>query len=103
MGYADVHGLNNVAGAQINPATEDTLQKRSNAFATLLNAQAIVGQELRLDDIPAGDLYIGRNTDSASTAATTWEVIRVYRTASGLTTRIRYRTGVSWDSHAAGW
>lgn len=103
MGYADVHGLNNVAGDQINPATEDTLQKRSNAFATLLNAQAIVGQEILMDDILAGDLYIGRNADSASQAAATWEVVRIYRTSAGITTRIRYRSGVVWNNRTAGW
>ncbi len=103
MGYVDVPGIRNEAGDQVNPATEDTLLKRGNAFATLLNAQALPGQELRLDDAIGGDLYLGRNDDLAATADQTWEVVRVYRTATGLTTRIRYRTGVAWDAHTAGW
>lgn len=59
--------------------------------------------EIRFDDIVAGDLYIGEAPDGTATSAASWKVVRYYRTATGLLTRLRYRTGVVWDSHTSGW
>lgn len=84
--------------------TEAKMVHRNNAFATLINAQPRnLADELRLDDIAGGDLYIGRAPDTTATSAASWEVVRIYRTATGATTRIRYRTGVVWDNRTAGW
>lgn len=85
-------------------AAKTDLDNRNNAFATLINALPnTTAQEIRMDDIAGGDLYLGRNADNAATSAATWEVVRIYRTATGATTRIRYRTGVVWDNRTAGW
>lgn len=85
-------------------ATEQSLAYRNNLFASLINAMPrSTGDEIRMDD-GTPDLYLGRNTDNVSTATASWEVVRVYRNAvTGKTERIRYRTGVAWDSRTAGW
>lgn len=82
-----------------------SLSARNNAFATLMNALPdTTGKEVRMDDVAAGDLYIGRNTDGTSTATASWEVVRIYRNAvTAKIERVRYRTGVAWDSRTAGW
>lgn len=84
-------------------ATEETLDQRHNLFASLIKYEAQPGEELRADDITAGDRYHGRAADGASTAAAVWEVVRFYRTTTGEIIRTRYRTGVEWDSRTAGW
>lgn len=66
-------------------------------FTSLVQAQAAPGQEIRIDDIQAGDLYHGRAADGADTAAIVWEVARLYRDGTGTVIRIRYVSGVAWD------
>lgn len=84
-------------------ATDATLALRNNSFATLINAQpSSTSDEIRMDDVAGGDLYIGRNADGTATSTATWEVVRIYRTATGQTTRMRYKTGISWDNRANG-
>ena len=75
---------------------------RNNAFATLINAQPrSVVDEIRMDDVAGGDLFLGRNVENTATSATSWEVVKISRTATGLTTRIQYQDGISWDDRAA--
>ena len=76
---------------------------RSSRVASLLKAEAGGGEELRFDDVSGGDLYIGRAADGTLTAAASWEVVRYYRTSTGVITRARYRTGVAWDLRDQGW
>jgi hypothetical protein len=80
-----------------------TAALRHNLFASLLKAEAVVGQEIRIDDISAGDLYIGRANDGTATSAASWEVARYYRDSAGKMLRARYRTSVVWDNRTAGW
>lgn len=84
-------------------AAQASLALRHNAAASLAKAELAVGQELRFDDVSAGDLYLGRAPDGTATADAAWEVFRYYRTAVGAITRGRYRTGVAWDNRTAGW
>lgn len=72
-------------------------------FTALVQAQAVPGEEIRLDDVAGGDLYHGRAADGSATSTAAWEVIRFYRDASGRILRIRYRSDVVWDSRTAGW
>lgn len=72
-------------------------------FTSLVQAQAVPGEEIRIDDVSGGDLYHGRAADDVDTAAAAWEVVRFYRDATGQISRVRYRTDVVWDNRTAGW
>lgn len=72
-----------------------------NEFGSLIKFEANTNEELRSDDISLGDLYHGRAVDGTATSVASWEVIRFYRTTSGLITRVRYKSGISWDNRAS--
>jgi len=72
-------------------------------FTSLTQAQAAVGQEIRIDDVAGGDLYHGRAIDGTATSTALWEIVRMYRDASTATIqRIRYVSGVAWDDRLSG-
>ena len=72
-------------------------------FDRIAKARAVVGEELRFDDVIGGDLYIGAAPEGTATSAASWDVVRYYRTAAGAITRQRYQTGIAWDDRATGW
>lgn len=73
-------------------------------FKRLAKAEPMAGEELRFDDISAGDLYIGAAPDATATSSASWKVCRYYRdAATGNILRARYRVGVAWDARTAGW
>lgn len=79
------------------------VQTTADDFDRIAKARAVAGEELRFDDVAAGDLYIGVAADGAATGAAVWGVVRYYRTAAGAITRQRWRTSVTWDDRATGW
>lgn len=80
------------------------IEAQSSRFKRIAKAEPSVGEELRFDDIAGGDLYIGAAVDSSSTSTgNLWDVVRYYRSATGVVTRARFRTGINWDSRTSGW
>lgn len=76
----------------------------ANRFKTLLKFEAVIGEELRADDVVGGDLYHGRAPDGTATSTAPWEIVRFYRDSlTGNVTRTRYRLSGSWDSRSSGW
>jgi hypothetical protein len=75
-------------------------------FIRLKNKKFLDTEEVRYD-IPAiltnGDIYVGINTDGASTTSATWTVGRTYFDANGNPSRDRFRLNVEWDSRTVGW
>ncbi len=73
-------------------------------FSKLLARQVSNTDELRLDVEPTNtDYYVGKNVDGVATSSTTWDVIRIYLSATKNPTRMRFRQGVAWDSRTSGW
>ncbi len=84
-------------------ALEATQLLRNNAFATLLHfLPDTTAKEVRRDEAALDD-YHGRAPDGTATSTASWEVVRFYKDALGKITRVRYRSGVAWDSRTAGW
>lgn len=81
-------------------AVESKLQALDDelAFQRILKFEPLVGEEIRRDETTTDD-YHGVNTDGTATSATTWRVVRFYKT-NGLIVRVRYKTGISWDNRA---
>lgn len=73
----------------------------SSRFARVLKFEPSVGEEIRREETLTDD-YHGAAPDGSNTAGTVWDVVRFYKTAT-LITRVRFRTGVAWDSRATGW
>lgn len=73
----------------------------ASPFARLLKFEPAAGEEIRRDETATDD-YHGAAPDGTATSAASWRVARFYKTG-GLITRVRYRTGVAWDSRTAGW
>jgi hypothetical protein len=75
-------------------------------FIRLKNKKFLDTEEVRYD-IPAiltnGDIYVGINSDGASTAAPTWTVGRTYFDSNGNPSRDRFRINITWDSREVGW
>lgn len=92
-------GVVSVQGVSGGEAIPVTLER--NEFGSLIKFEANTNEELRSDDISLGDLYHGRAVDGTATSVASWEVIRFYRTTSGLITRVRYKSGISWDNRAS--
>ena len=86
----------------VGAAAEDTLSLRHNRMTSLAKFEAAPGEEIRADDTLT-DRYNGRAPDGTATSAPVWEVVRFYRDAGGTIVRVRYRTGVAWDSRTMGW
>lgn len=82
--------------------TAGNLQTDSR-FSRVAKANPSIGEELRFDDISAGDLYIGAAVDSTAEATLAWDVCRYYRTATGVITRCRFRSGIAWGNRTVGW
>lgn len=83
-----------------NPPT--SIDATSEDFRRLLKFEPTSGQELRAEDLST-DRYHGAAPDGTATSAASWKVVRFDKDAAGNITRVRYRTGVAWDSRAAGW
>lgn len=84
-------------------ATLTSIALQSSRFKRVLKAEASLGEEIRIDEIAAGDQYNGIAVDLASTSTgNLWDVVRMYRTA-GVATRIRFRSGINWDDRLIGW
>ncbi len=73
-------------------------------FGKLLQRVVSNTDELRLDVEPSNtDYYIGKNIDGVLTSSATWDVARIYLSATKNPTRMRFRQGVVWDNRATGW
>jgi signal transduction histidine kinase len=83
-----------------NFATESTLARRNNAAATLMQLQFGPDEKVKVDDVEGGDRYHGRASRSASDGDASWEVVKMFRDASGNITQMQYKAGVSWDNRA---
>lgn len=70
---------------------------RQNPFASLVKFECYPTEELRADDVKAGDRFHGRALSGTATSSTAWEIVRFYRSATGDVLRLIYRTGTSWD------
>lgn len=70
-------------------------------FTRTLKFEPGEGEEIRRDETLTDD-YHGVAPDGSATDTTVWAVVRFYKTA-GLITRVRFRTGVAWDSRTSGW
>jgi len=106
-----------VDGTRINPATQETLAalaaedfateatlaalRSDRDFSRILKFEPLPTEEIRRDETLTDD-YHGVAPDGSATSALVWSVVRFYKTA-GLITRVRYRTGISWDNRAVGW
>lgn len=107
---AAILGIKNVAGTQINPATEETVNNIdttvNDAIRRLSKGDTINGEEVRVE-IPAvlasGVIYKGLAPNGTATSTTDWDVMRVDLDVNGNPTRIRYQTSISWDNRATGW
>lgn len=75
------------------------LNVSDSAFTRLLKFQPADGDEIRRDETLTDD-YHGAAPDGASTASAVWKVCRFYKDVSGNTVRVRYKTGIAWDSRA---
>lgn len=67
-----------------------------------LKFEPVVGEEIRRDETVTDD-YHGIAADGTATNATSWSVVRFYKDVTGKITRVRYRSGVAWDSRTVGW
>lgn len=90
-GLWDYIALNDVNGLRVS----------QDDFARILKFEPQAGEEIRRDETLTDD-YHGVAPDGSATSSAVWKVTRFYKTA-GLITRVRYRTGVAWDSRTAGW
>lgn len=84
-------------------ARQDTIIARTPVpdFKRVLKFEPIPGEEIRRDEQTSDD-YHGVAPDGSLITDAVWTVVRFYKTA-GKITRVRYRTGVAWDSRTAGW
>lgn len=67
-------------------------------FKRIAKAEPAVGEELRFDDISAGDLYIGAAVALTATATAIWSVVKYSRTATGVITRCQFKDSIAWDN-----
>lgn len=85
----------------------------SSDFAILFNNWLATTQEKRIDlttynnDATNPAYYFAMAADGSLTSDAVWKVARVYlsdkESNGGVPTRIRFRSGVAYDSRASGW
>lgn len=83
----DVRNADSTMNRILNKRLEDTEEIRYDVPTTLTN----------------GNIYLGVATDGTSTAAASWDVVRIYFDGNDNPTRARLRTGIAWDSRTTGW
>lgn len=99
VGLYIIDGTNGALKATVDSA--GNLHISTNDFTRILKFEPRVGEEIRRDETTTDD-YHGVAADGTLTSSATWSVVRFYKTA-GLIVRVRYRTGVVWDSRTVGW
>lgn len=81
-----------------------TITAALSNFGKLMQRVVSDSDELRTDLEPTNtDYYLGKAADGTPTTTPTWDVVRVYLSATRKPVRIRFRKNVAWDSKQSGW